>query len=185
MAKGKRKYDRIDGSEEIVIRKNGIHAGDVILVILAVLLMAVLILAASIVVPAVRARFSEFDEELLFTVEFPLTAENAQKLPEIGDVWMLLDSDGAVCTVREVNYSEEDSICRVALLRGSATYRKGEGYVIESTRIAVGATLYFKRNPEHYFAVTVTGLSSERFLGIELAEETEQASDEEGEENHG
>ena len=143
------------------------HFGDALLILLAVLLVAGLILLAAVIVPAIRANFREYDEELRFTIEVPMT--DTQFLPKAGDAWILLDSGDAVCTVRDVAYSQETATCRVTLLRKYATYREGEGYMIEGTRIAVGTTLYFRCGPERFFAASVLGLQSDRF---ELPETT-------------
>ena len=157
--------------------RRGFHVGDVLLVVLAVLAVAVMIFAASVIVPAVRENFREYDENLTFTVEFPFTETENHILPRVGDIWVLLDSEDAVCTVRAVEYSEETSFCRVTLLRKDATYREGKGYMIEGTRISVGSKIYFRRDPEHYFAAIVTALDTDRF---ERPEETTAEAEDEG-----
>lgn len=145
------------------VHRSGFHVGDALLIVLAVLLVATLILFASVIIPAVRENFREYDESLLFTIEMPMTPEDAEALPKPGDAWILLDSNDAVCTVRTVDYVAGETFCRITLLRKSATYREGEGYMIEGTRIAVGTTLYFLRGTGQYFATTVTAVSSDRF----------------------
>lgn len=163
MAKNMKSLQHDEKMTDTVVRRGGFRAGDAVLVVLAILLVAVLILLASTVLPAIRENFREYEEELLFTVEIPMQSENTGALPEAGDAWVLLDSGGAVCTVRAVEYVEEAAVCRVTLLRRNTIYREGEGYHIAGTRIAVGSTLYFRRDPEYYFAALVTGLDSERF----------------------
>lgn len=142
---------------------SGFHVGDALLIWLAVLLATALILFAAVIVPAVRENFREYDESLLFTIEIFVTPEDLNTLPKPADSWVLLDSNDAVCTVRTVDYTAGESSCRITLLRKSATYREGEGYMIEGTRIAVGSTLYFLRDSGRYFAASVTSVSSDRF----------------------
>lgn len=154
------------------IRRGVFHSGDILLVCLAVLLIALLILIGSVVLPAIRENFREYNESLLFTVEFPLEA--GEELPKIGDGWVLLDSDGAVCTVRAVEYLEDEALCHVTLLRKNTVYREGEGYSIGETRVAVGTTLFFRRDIDRYFAASVTALESDRFLP--QTEETSEAA---------
>jgi len=164
MAKNK-KIIREDTSrmEETNVVRSGFHVGDALLVLLALLIVAVLIFTASVIVPAVRDNFREYEEDLTFVVEFPFTESDTVTPPGVGDLWVLLDSEDAVCTVRNVAYSAEGGYCRVTLLRKATTYREGDGYMIEGTRISVGSTIYFRRDPEHYFAALVTGISSDRF----------------------
>lgn len=143
------------------MRRGGFRAGDMLLVALAILVTALMIFLGAKVIPALRESFSSYSEELYFTVEYPISLTDT--LPQAGDGWVLLDSDGAICTVRLVEYSEEESVCRVTLLRSNATYREEVGYEIEDIRIAVGSTLYFRGVSGRYFAATVLSLESERF----------------------
>lgn len=153
-------------------RKSGFRMGDLLLVILATSLIAVLILLGAEVIPSIRRSFSTYKEEIVFTVEYQMPP--IEELPRANDQWVLLDSDGAVCTVRKVEYSLEEKVCSITLLRKNALYRDGEGYMIDETRIAVGSTLYFQCSGDQYFAVTVTALESERFPQVtEFTETTE------------
>ncbi len=145
----------------IGMRRGGFRAGDILLVVLAVLVTALMIFLGAKVIPAIRSSFSSYSEELCFTVEYPISLTDT--LPQEGDGWVLLDSDGAICTVRLVEYSEEDGVCRVMLLRSNATYREESGYQIEDIRISVGSTLYFRGVSGRYFAATVLSLESTRF----------------------
>lgn len=159
------------------VRRGGFRGGDIVLVLLAVAVTAVMIFLGTRVIPAIRENFSSYHEEVRMTVEYPVTLTDM--LPQAGDAWTLLDADGAICTVREVDYSEEEGICRVTLLRKDAVYRDGEGYTIENIRIAVGSKLYFRGVSDRYFAVTVLTMDSDRFA---LQTETEMNEAEETEE---
>lgn len=172
MAKNKRE---LRAEEQKVAYGHAFHVGDAFLILFAILLVAGLILLTAVIVPAIRENFREYNEELRFTVEVPMT--DTQFLPKAGDAWILLDSGDAVCTVRTVEYSQETATCRVTLLRKYATYREGEGYMIEGTRIAVGATLYFRCGPERYYAASVSGVVSDRFEVPETTAESESLTD--------
>jgi len=143
------------------MRRGGFRAGDMLLVLLAILVTALMIFLGAKVIPALRASFSSYSEEICFTVEYPMSL--ADTIPQAGDGWVLLDSDGAICTVRLVEYSADEGICRVMLLRSNATYQEEYGYRIEDIRIAVGSTLYFRGVSGRYFAATVLSIESDRF----------------------
>lgn len=143
------------------VRRSGFRGGDMLLVLLAVLVTALMIFFGAKVIPAIKESFSSYSEDISFTVEYPFSLTDT--LPQEGDGWVLLDSDGATCTVQLVEYSKEDGVCRVALLRKNATYREETGYQIEDVRISVGSTLYFRGVSGHYFAATVLSLESDRF----------------------
>ena len=74
-----------------ISRRGSFRAGDAVLILLAVLLVAVLIVLASVIVPAVRENYREYKEELLITVDIPVTHERVERLPVPGDAWVLLD----------------------------------------------------------------------------------------------
>ena len=178
MAK-KEKNEREHTSEElsfqretlrIGMRRNGFRAGDVLLVVLAVAVTALMIILGARVIPALRASFASHNEALLFTVEYPLSLTDT--LPQEGDGWVLLDSDGMICNVQSVDFSAEEGICRVVLLRKNAVYRENVGYSIGNTRVSVGSTLYFCGVSDRYFAATVLSLESDRFSPQITEEET-------------
>ena len=169
---------RLGGENGLPARQSPFRAGDVVLVLLAILLIAALIILAYWLVPRVRENYREYKEELLITVELPLSAGLLENLPKAGDAWVLLDSDGAVCTVRSVDYEEGDTVCRVTLLRREAIYRESEGYHIAGTRVSIGGKLYFRRDLEDYFAATVVGMTSNRFPEIEETTASETAEQE-------
>ncbi len=169
------------------MRRNGFRAGDVLLVALAVAVTALMIVLGARVIPALRASFSSYSEELLFTVEYPISLTDT--LPQAGDGWVLLDSDGMICTVQLVEYAEEEGICRVMLVRQNAVFREGVGYSIGNTRVSVGSVLYFRGMSDRYFAATVLSLESSRFAPpvYEKAEDEVsggQTNDENGEDEN-
>ena len=152
------------------MRRNGFRAGDVLLILLAVTVTVLMIVLGARVIPSLRSSFSSHNEELLFTVEYPLSLTDT--LPQTGDGWTLLDSDGKICTVQLVEFSAEEGICRVMLYQKNAVYRENIGYSSGNTRISVGSTLYFCGVSDRYFAATVLSLESKRFP-TPVYEETE------------
>ena len=156
-----------------ILNRNAFRPGDAVLILLAILLVAVVIALASVIVPEVKDNNKEYKDELLITVDLPVSPESGIGLPSVGDRWILLDSNGAECTVRDVRYEEGATLADVTLLRKEAIYRDGEGYLIAGTRISVGGKLYFRRDREEYFAATVTGMNSARFPALEETTETE------------
>lgn len=143
------------------MRRNGFRAGDVLLVVLAIAVTALMIILGARVIPSLRESLSSYNEELLFTVEYPISLTDT--LPQSGDGWTLLDSDGRICIVRLVEFSAEEGICRVMLYQKNAEYREDVGYSIGNTRISVGSTVYFCGVSDRYFAATVLSLESKRF----------------------
>lgn len=182
MAKRVKNQDLRDGrgryAEEAdsILNRNAFRPGDAVLILLAVLLVAVVIALASVIVPEVKDSSKEYKDELFITVDLPVSPESGSELPSVGDRWILLDSNGAECTVREVKYEAGTALAEITLLRKEAIYREGEGYLIAGTRISIGGKLYFRRDREEYFAATVTGLNSERFPVLEETTEAESVS---------
>ena len=168
MAKYKIKSDASDGdfhSSEST-RGRSFGAGDFLVILLALILIAVLVLLATRSLPRLRADFEKQEEEIFLKVEYPVKSGSEESLPKKDDPWVLLDSDGAIFTVHSVELSYDQSVCRV-LLKRKVSYREGHGYSVEDKRIAIGTTLYFRKdlaaNQVAYFAVSVVGLHSARF----------------------
>ena len=168
MAKYKIKSEVSDGDfhSSGSMKGSSFGAGDFLVILLALILVAVLVLLATRSLPGLRADFEKQEEEIFLKVEYPIQSGSGEALPKKDDPWVLLDSDGAIFTVHSVELSYDQTVCRV-LLKRKVSYREGYGYSVEDTRIAIGTTLYFRKdlaaNQVAYFAVSVIGLHSARF----------------------